>query len=230
MKSTIDDIAMLLSTDWFFKRWGLWDLKSNNLANKSMQQMCRSIVLDLLDGESNYREVSHTEIRVRRTYEKFFIATSDCKLLESDVEFLRQVANETSDESKDLEFVTYLEILTQMIISDQESSVGSGISASLISKIAPFFEDDLSDEIIVLCENPRTEWDRKISKATSDLPARLGDFALSVRKQRIHFAQFWSKIRAVTTMEERKLICNWYEELGLQIIGIDISLPEFCLN
>lgn len=228
MNATIDKIVMLLSTDWFFGKWHLWGLQSPESVRRSMQQRCRSVVLDLLAGESNYWEISFSEDRLRRTFDDFLVAAAESNLLEKDIDFLRQVASETVLESQIMEDISLLEILTQMLVSDSSSQ--SAMSKELISKITMLFEDTSVSGVIAECENPKSDWDKKIRDATADLPARLGDFLLAVREQRHHFIRFWERLVATTSKEERNQLRAWYHNTSLELFGSHMELPANLLN
>ncbi|WP_211443569.1 hypothetical protein [Collimonas humicola] len=225
MNPITDKIAMLLSTDWFFGKWHLWGLQSAEDVRRSMQQRCRSIVLDLLAGESDYWEVSFTEERLRRTFDDFFVAATESKMLGKDIDFLRQVASETVLESQEMSDISLLEILTQMLVSDLDSASKSGMPRELISKIAMFFEDLSVSGVISECENPKSDWDKKIRDATADMPTRLGDFLLAVREQRHHFIQFWERLVATTSREERNQLRIWYNNAAFDLFGSQVDLP-----
>jgi hypothetical protein len=229
MKPEIDKLVMLLSTDWFLEQWTLLCMKSDLPTRLVMMKKCRTIVEQVLGGALNYWEVSFEDTRLLKTYGSFFAAATECKLHVSDINFLRKIADQNQSEIEEGNNISILASLTQLLISDTSNEVIKGVSVKTVETIAPIFGvSNLSrSDIVALCLNSNTDWDKKIRNMTPDLPDMLGDFLLSVYKQMHHFVQFWGRVVENTSLDERAQLIEWYRDTAVKLMCRSLEIPKW---
>lgn len=229
MNPVIDKLVMLLSSDWFLGQWTLLCMKSDLPARLAMMQKCRAIVAQILGGALNYWEVSFEDTRLLKTYESFFAAATECKLHISDIDFLRKIADQDQLGIEEGNHISMLASLTQLLISDSSKEVRKDISVETVETIAPIFAtlDVSRSDIVPLCLNSNTDWDKKIRNLTPDLPDLLGDFLLGVYEQMHHFIQFWALVVENISPDARAQLIEWYCDTALELIGRDLEIPKW---
>lgn len=224
-----DQLAMLLSTDWFLGQRTLLCPKSDESAQVVMQQKCRAIVEYLLDGASDYWQVSFKDARLRDTSDSFFTAAVESGLHDADIELLRVIANQSDSTEKEADNISLLGNLTQLLISESSSEVIIDIPEELIARIAPFFlANNVSRSVLVsLCLGSTSVWDRNIREKTTDIPDMLGDFLLTLYKQTYHFVEFWRKVVENTSSDERTQLLEWYRRAANELTMRHLEFPQW---
>lgn len=228
MTQIIDQLAMLLSTDWFTEKWHLFGMRSDLPTRQAMKQKCRTIVSKLFDGESDYWLISFDDARIQSTYTDFFSVATDCKLHAADVEFLRQIADQTPAEIKEFESTALLNSLTELLVSDSSPDVAMNLSDGVIATVtSTYAATSLIDvDFVALSLNSNKDWDIKIRNMTSGLPEYLADFATDICEQRHHFVQFWARLVEKLSEDERKELLQWYEDAALELTKRGLEFPR----
>lgn len=229
MTQIIDQLAMLLSTDWFAEKWYLFGMRSDLPAREAMRQKCRAIVSQLFDGEIDYWLISFDDTRIRSTYTSFFAAAIDSGLHASDVEFLRQIADQTPAEVKESENTALLKSLTDLLVSDSSPDVAKNLTGKVIATvISTYAATSVIDvDFVARCLNSNTDWDIKLRNMTSGLPEYLADFATDICEQRHHFVQFWARLVERISENERKGLLQWYENTALELTKRSLEFPSW---
>lgn len=65
--NSVDQTAMLLSTDWFLPHWSLIGIQVAEPSKECFQQGCRDIVLQFIDGVEEYYLINFSEARTEQT-------------------------------------------------------------------------------------------------------------------------------------------------------------------
>jgi hypothetical protein len=229
MTQIIDQLAMLLSTDWFAGKWCQFGMKSNSQIREAMKKKCRAIVSQLLDGESDYWSISFDDGRIRRTYDSFFSAATDSKLDASDIEFLRQIADQTPVEIKESETIALLNSLTELLVADSSPEVAKNLSEDTITIVISIYTATsmIDIDFVALCVNSNTDWDMKLREMTSGLPEYLADFATDICEQRSHFVQFWAQLVENISENELKNLRQWYSNTALELTQRNLEFPRW---
>lgn len=229
MNQIIDQLAMLLSTDWFLGQSALFGMKSDVPAREAMKEKCRDVVLRLFDGESDYWLVSFEDARIRNTYDRFFSAAVESKLHTSDIEFLRQIADQTQSEMKEADNTLLLKSLTQLLVSDSSSEVVKNLSSEVVATIASTFAAASINEMdfVSVCLGSNTDWDKKIRGMTPGLPEYLADFASDICERMLHFVQFWRQLNEKISSDERAQLLGWYSDTALELTKRSLEIPRW---
>jgi hypothetical protein len=229
MTQIIDQIVFLLSADWFMEKWYLLGMNSDLPTREAMKQKCRTIACELLDGTSDYWLVSFDNIRLERTYRDFFSATIDCKMDVSDVEILRQIADQTPVEITEFENTTLLKSLTELLVSHPGTEVDENLSTNIIETATSTYAATriIDVDFVTLCLSSKTDWDVKLRNLTSGLPEYLADFATDICEQRHHFVRFWALLVEQISEKERKNLLQWYQKTALDLTKRRVQPPRW---
>jgi hypothetical protein len=229
MNKNIDQLAMLLSTDWFLNFWPSLGLQSPLASRLKMKDRCRDIVVDFFAGESDYWLVSFDDSRIRSTYDSFFAAAAAVKLIGRDVEFLRRIANQTATDLADAEQNELLESLTQLLVSDRDPDVIKHLPLHLIETVSLIYLDikNANVDFVSFSMRSGTKWDQQIRNMTSGLPEYLADFASSLTSQTMSFPKFWGALtNNIASQSELQLLIRWYEETAMELVNRQLELTH----
>lgn len=227
MSKTIDQLVMLLSSDWFFSKWHLLGLGSPPVAREALQQSCRALTVEFLDGEVDYWMISFDPERIRRTQANFFAAAVRSKLSESDVDVLQRIANRTEDEENGHHDASLLVSLTLLLATSGAEAADEFLDKSVISRVrstSRTFEFDMESMAPEwLCS--RTEWDMRLREMTNDLPEFLADFAQDIITSSTKFHVFWKAVIEKLDTSQKASLVAWYQATALKLVGQHIELP-----
>ncbi|MES2296716.1 MAG: hypothetical protein V4582_06710 [Pseudomonadota bacterium] len=225
----IDQVVMLLSTDWFREHWALLGIRADAGKIKKLQSLCREIVCDMLSGEESYWMISFDDARIQNTTQQFERALKDVKLDQSSSSIVRSFTSPANADVSEVDVVSLLENLTLLLMSDDDEDVRKNISPELLKVIRATFEiSNLSQvDFIKVCVNSQTEWDCRMRSLTNDLPEYLADFAASLHEQTIQFVKFWTQLSLRTSTEDRLKLLAWYEETSIELTGARPSFPNW---
>lgn len=217
MEKRVDQLVMLLSTDWFFPYWpviGLWvELPSR----QRLQQQCRRITAQFMAGEDQYWWVSASAGRLQQTRDALQTA----------------VVAESLPAGTLLHWPELLAGKTRMLNSYSnwltcatEALFDQGVSQlSLCPEDACMLEHALLNygaqrvDFEQLAISSSTLWDDKIRRQTADLPTHLTDYFGFQDDAQGWFASFWLQVQqslspdGVTQLQ--RCYCSWLLEQGV---------------
>ncbi|HEY9683404.1 MAG TPA: hypothetical protein V6C86_17630 [Oculatellaceae cyanobacterium] len=190
----LDQIVMLLSTDWFLECWNLLGLDESRSVRLSIQHGCRRVVEQILGSAKSYWNATFSAARLGETetlLRKHLVAS---KCSKDHVELILYVGRIKDDRQRDLQMVhqaTY-----QLVLFGEETS--PMLSARLIEQIRSTWNSYSEEsEILEAAFNDRSSsWDMEISALTTDIPGYLLDHALVITKIR-KTEMFFRKARQI---------------------------------
>lgn len=220
---------MLLSADWFTGQWYLFGMKSNLAIQEAMKRKCRTIVSEIIDGEPDYWSASFEDGRVAHTYRSFFSAATDCKLHASDVDFLRQIADQTSTEINESDTITLLKSITELLVSDSSPEVAKNLSENTSEiVISTYAATSIVDvDFVAISLDSNTSWDLQLRNMTYGLPEYLADFATEICERRQHFVKFWARLVNRISEDERQNLLQWYNDTALELTQRSLEFPQW---
>ena len=196
--ATADQLAMLLSTDWFLPHWRLIgiDAGSNDIA---FQQRCRGIVRNLIGEASEYYHISFTETRLATTRMALVRAAAAC-VPTAGTERIEQIC--TPDPYRDEKHKTawvLLDVVGPEMLQDQdlEPTIRTALNGA-----KQWFKFD-SELLNRQCVESPTDWDSYIRRLTPEQPSALFDF---VAAGLIVEAQFAFVLNQLTTTQRDSLL------------------------
>jgi hypothetical protein len=227
MKGALDRLVMLLSSDWFRSHWHDIGLMAAVAEQEQLVQHCRDIVQQMMDGQTEYWNISFEKSRISDTYNRFFDAAERCKLDRHDLEILRSVADEniflaTGSGGSEVLLLS----LTQLFVQDSSFRIENGgeLSAKLIEKLSAICDAKVAPDFRLLCQASTTSWDHLLRMMTPDLPDHLGDFAELIFNQIDESSRIWAQISSTLNDEDQELLANLYSKMAEDLAGQRIDL------
>lgn len=221
MNNRIDQLSMLLSTDWFSDKWALLGIQSDRLRCQNMQRECRQIVADLFGGEQDYWLVSFESDRIKSTCEKFFSAAKESSLEAQDIKRFKCILEDSESQMSE---TSLLENLTHLLISNPDAETLRGLPLALVEKlIAIWAKLEVPLDLKSALNASTTEWDIDIQKRTPGLPEYLGDFAVGLCSRLSFIEQFWAQVMKEVLEEEKNELLTWYRQMAQELAGRQIS-------
>lgn len=230
MKGSLDRLVMLLSSDWFRSHWHDIGLMVAVGEQEQLVQDCRDIVRRMMDGQTEYWNISFEESRISATYNLFFGAIVRCKLGQHDVEILRSVADEsiflaTGSGGSDALILS----LTQLFVQDPSFRIENGgeLSTKVIEKLSVICDAKVAPDFRLLCQASTTSWDHVLRMLTPDLPDHLADFAELIFNQIDESSRIWAQISSTLNDEDQELLANLYSKAAEDLTGQRIDLRRW---
>ena len=218
-----DKLAMLLSTDWFFPRWGNIGLVASRADKACIQQKCRAEVKHFIGNAEDYWNISFDEERMKHT-ERVISDAIDKYVVTGST--LSEIVNANSADLFSEFPYDLLENLTNILVSGNDV-VGNDIPSNLYETVRACWSFDEADSVdyAALCAAGIGEWDRLISDMTPDLPGMLADFAALELRPSDRFVKLWECIRNKSDGESISVLADWYEATARHLTGENKRVP-----
>ena len=221
MSNRVDQVAMLLSTDWFANKWYVFGIESNSSSCQKLKMECRVIVDELFSEEKEYWLVSFDDDRIEKTRKMFFSAVSHSSMDKQDVDRLTRIVEKSESEMKE---ASLLENLTALLSSNPDDEILGKLPRSLAEKVTVICsEGQRPVDLQSALHSSTSQWDLEIAKRTPGLPEYLADFADGVRREVGFFQQSWARLMTQLSSEERDKVLSWYRQMALELAGVQIS-------
>jgi hypothetical protein len=225
----LDDLIMLLSSDWFRSHWTSIGLLVDDEAGTCIQHGCRLIVKEVIGRTKEYYHIDFSDGRLERTRLQFVNLLGRCNV---DAESARRITRLTSREIvQDVDEGTQwlLVTLSEQLINNSlaEDKKPAPAIAALIAGMAGRWTASAKQEIDVegLCLISETEWDQYLKALTPSIPERLSNYALSIPTLDA-FDVIREHLRTRLTPEQRAEVVAWYKDAGASLTGEALILPE----
>ncbi|QNK67698.1 hypothetical protein [Variovorax sp. PAMC26660] len=230
MKYRTDDLALLLSTDWFLQLWGTCGLLSPSPAAAEMNRQCREIVRDFVGENTRYWDVEYSRSRMKKTEDRFLQAMSVARLVAHDRETLSGLNQGQSSNTHSLENTSLIFNLLMLLTSNgvADKDMRDGITPSMFQKIqaslAKHADEDRS-EIVGAASQARTRWDAWAAQITSEIPGLLLGVARDVYDYNGPAAALWGSLRSGMSESEMSALKLWLNHWGQELAGVAVIDP-----
>jgi hypothetical protein len=208
----VDQLVMLLSTDWFKPYWNSIGLDINENAKASIQQGCRQILGQILSGVENYYHTSFSEERLAQTrlmLESLVTGSVPETRVLAVIEEWTKLSHEGQKAAWICSSLTGEALLGQ--ISEEDLRLGPAITSIMVGALAKY--DLESFEFVEICEASETSWDRYTRGLTPELPTTLADTLGSVLTS-WRFEAFWNSVRGKLAPTQRNELIAWYRRMA----------------
>jgi hypothetical protein len=201
----IDELVLLLSTDWFLPYWPEIGIQINNKKKIGIQQGCREIVTQILGSAEDYFHCDHSPERKEETYSKF-------KALIHDLDAQRDLSNTHAEwaalSHQELSASFSFAIATLQLVHRCDSEGSENLDAEIAAVIQETWVD--ADAYLDLCWKSMTNWDA-YTRNIMDSPTSLSSTLKSIFRHH-RFMAFSARIRLRLTQEQREQLSLWYRE------------------
>lgn len=227
INSPIDNIVLLLSSDWFFRYWQFIDLEVEENVRISLQAECRKIVSEMMGSASQLLNISYTDKRQNETVRLLQEAFKKFKADTNSINRIDKILFGPLSRHEDVQSAWFLESLTEEIVTGEYDSDASTLSPELITKVsARWLATEINQpdfEALNLASN--SKWDIYVRSLTPDQPSMLSDFLSSGLLRPWRFLRFWKSLDFTDT--ERANLRSWYKSSANKITTEDFELPAW---
>jgi hypothetical protein len=221
-----DDLAMLLSTDWFFGAWGMLGLSSTSKDRLAIRAGCRLIVNDVLAECDDYWEADFSPARLEKTAQHLIGLFSSADVDNHDQETIKKLTYGTSSVDGLTPQASLVFNLIWLLISEYRlnEEMRAAVSESAFEHIeaAAISASDSEDLIVRLGSVQSTEWDERLKRATTDNPNHLIDVAREMSRQIDAFPKLWNHLRERLSEREFASLCVWLSQSSQLLAGKDV--------
>lgn len=219
-----DDLAMLLSTDWFFGAWGVLGLSSTSTDRLAIREGCRRIVSGVLAECDSYWDADFSPARLEKTALQLIGLFGSLSLDDHDHRIITKLTYGTSDLGDlglDASLITNL---IWSLVSEYRTNeeMQTAISKSAFDRIEETASTlDVEEFIVQLGGAQSTEWDERLRLATPDNPTHLIDVAREMSRRIDAFPKLWNHLRELLSEQEFASLCAWLSLSSQRLAGKD---------
>lgn len=226
MMNFLDQLIMLLSTDWFKPYWIILGIDLDDSEKGLIQKGCRKIVLQIIGGAKEYWLAIFSNSRREETRSLFHALIGGSRA----ASVLSNMAAEWADISdEDMKASWIFDTLTEELVTgetDESLKLDSGVRSVVLARRPErtSLEIDFRD----LCERSGATWDRYTRQLTPTLPTFLADSLLSFLTAR-RFKSLWFSVCHSLTSEQRDELIGWYRARAKSRVRTDIA-PSYMVT
>lgn len=208
----VDQLVMLLSTDWFMPFWETLGINADDIAKRSIQQGCRRIVDQILAGADSYYHISFARERVEET-RSLLLSVADRAATDETLRVVAERWDKLSDEDQKAAWMW--SALTLDVLSVRLRAPDNGLDPGIVETIFREHETYYMEayEFAAICEQSRTSWDQYTRTLMDEQPTALADTLASVLTS-WRFEKLWYLIRNRLSSEQKDELIAWYRRMG----------------
>jgi hypothetical protein len=208
----LDNLVMLLSTDWFKPYWGAIGIILDDSKKNLMQQGCRQIVSQIISGAGDYWSISFSRDRYRETRARL---DSLSKTHGTEEAVIGAIEEWSALSDEDMKAGSLFESLTEDLFFEGSTLPSYALDVDLKVIISKVRDDQWSIAIngADLSSRSKSSWDRYIRELTPDLPTYLADTLFSFLRAQ-HFKACWTLIVNRATKEQHTKLVAWYKAMA----------------
>jgi hypothetical protein len=223
----VDELVMLLSTDWFFEQWLVIGIEIERQTRRAIQIGCREIVRQIVGPAVDYWHVSFAKERLERTRSMF----SDL-LQSSGIEaslITKIVALEIGPDIHAASNGTRWALLhfTEMIANNSAEAQNTILDPKIKAELITIWR--AWDALEVDCEdssaNPSSQWDKYVRGLTPDLPSKLCEYLRQDLLGKMRFEILWDFIHSRLTLAQRNQLFDCYRSLATSFGMNELNIP-----
>jgi hypothetical protein len=219
MKYRTDDIALLLSTDWFLQVWGECGLQSPVEAAVAMKKECRSIVQGFVGENDSFWDVEYSLPRMKETEHQLINAMRVSRLIASDQEVFSDLIHGNTARRDTHGDASLILNLLNMLVADAErdKEMLDGITPTMLAKVK--VELGRSTDYSGIVAQLHSEWDKWVASITSEIPELLTNVARDVHDYNGPVGTLWGRLRSSMTDLEMASLEQWLNHWGQYLAG-----------
>jgi hypothetical protein len=224
VKTEIDFLIMLLSSDWFFDHWGLIGLDADPAKRRHIQLDCRKLIDQFLSGvpEGEDREYWLTDFSMERhsqTYDLFFLAVEESRVGVAFAATAKLLLTGPVASERDRSAAWFLGRLTQELVKRSASVDQEPLSPEIVQRVVEVWSGLKPAEVNLkrLEVASDSDWDLQLRFVLPDRskysPPQergiLSSFATGIIKPTA-FVRFWDSVTRKLSSSERSTLADWY--------------------
>jgi hypothetical protein len=228
-RSNLDDLVMLLSTDWFAPYWLKIGLGADQSAKVCLQKELREIVRQIIAGANEYWLVNFSNERLNETRRLLTAALRKCDVSLATFRRISELADGQQSATVDEKTKWLVTSISEQILQGcpgldfQPSRAADQALQKVRHIVGPDKRLDISFE--ELCLKSQSQWDIFIRGLTPDLPTKLSDFLASIATVS-YFDQLWAAINSELLASEKHELLECYGAIALSLTGEPLQFPQ----
>jgi hypothetical protein len=168
----VDKVVMLLSTDWFLPFWSVVGIEASQ-QKLCVQNGCRQIVHEVMNGATNYYHINFSDDRLRATRQSIRDLARKCRLSESSEMSLEDLVDSRPEREQFYKGAWLFRTLANNLANDDRLDASTKIVLERTRRKHAVM-DDLDFE--QLCLRSNSAWDNYTRSLTPKLPTSLANF------------------------------------------------------
>jgi hypothetical protein len=205
----IDELVLILSTDWFLPYWQEIGLHLNIETRIAVQQGCREVVSHILGDAEDYFHCDHSSERMQETASRFRGLMQD---LNVERDFQTTYAEWFALSHQELTASFCYSLVTRELVRGSGGNEPLSLDSPAIAAIQESWVDPESnaDAYLDLCWKSMTDWDAH-SRNIMGSPTALSSTLKSVFRHK-RFMAFSVRLRSRLSKSQREELTSWYRE------------------
>ena len=218
--NSVDQAAMLLSTDWFLPHWALIGIQADQPSKEQFQMGCRDIVLQFIDGAEDYYLINFSEERTEVTRGRMRALADACKFrgdAKANIEdLIKSKPHRTRFHTIAWLFMT---VIKKLIDDDQLDFE----TKALLSQSEVDFSAYRDVDFKRLCMKSKSQWDTYVRGLTPELPGTLSDLlSVSLLSSR----QLRAILQALTSAQ-RTILFSQFKSAAQSWMGAEVEESDW---
>ena len=231
VETRIDQIVMLLSTDWFFDYWGTIGLAISHQERRTIQEGCRNIVKQIMGSAKDYYLTVFSNTRLNQTRSMFNALLGNVRLGEGAINRINLLTSAEADPRLDDGLRWLLTHITDLLLDEspliKQHELNPAIKQRLqnVCDQSGLFDSDTVD-FEELCLDSRSEWDEYVKNLTPELPTTLSDYLEAEILRGDRFEIIWTTIQTEVSPTEQQELMSWYRAVARSATGGEVTFPH----
>ena len=207
----IDDLVLLLSTDWFLPYWPEIEIHTNEDKKLNIQLGCQEIVSQILGDANDYFHCDLSPERKQETYSRF---KTLLRTAETENDFSRICQEWAILSHRELTASFSLWLATLDIVHGLNPEKSASLDSTIVAVVHETWTDPEPNAhlFLDLCWKSMTSWDANIRNILGS-PTALSSTLKSIFRYKRCIA-FFAQLRLCLTHMQRKQLSDWYRETG----------------
>jgi hypothetical protein len=215
LDTMVDMVAMLLSTDWFLPYWSVIGIEATN-QKRCVQEGCREVVQQSINGAANYYLVSFSDERLEVTRQSMRALAKKCGLGESAETSFGNLVDSEPERDQFYKGAWLFRTLVDKLVKDDRLDASTRLVLERTRT-----EDQATDDVDFeqICEQSTSAWDNYIRSLTPEVPTSLANL-LSVGL--VTSGQLTRVLAQLTPMQRAGLLSR-FQSTAKSVTGVDVD-------
>jgi hypothetical protein len=211
----VDDVVMLLSTDWFLPYWSVIGIEAPN-QKLCIQKGCRQIVHEVMNGATDFYCINRSDERLEATRQSIRALAKECRLGESAKMRLGDLVDSRPERDQFYKGAWLFRVLIDNLVKDDQLDATIRlVLGRRRNKHAAMNDLDFEQ----LSSRSNTAWDNYIRSLTPEVPTSLSNFLLVD----LVVSQLLTSVLAQLTPAQREELLSRFQSIAKSVTGVDVD-------
>jgi len=212
----VDEVVMLLSTDWFTPYWHVLGISAPEKQRKCFQSGCREIVKRMVDGASDYYHINFSEKRIERTRNDARKLATNCIVHQASSFNLEELIGSNPCREEFNRTAWLFQSLIDTLVGD--AKLDAEIRRILENSRHELTQVD-SGELASACSRADSVWDKFVRGLTPELPTSLSDFVSTDLAANVRLNHILKRL----TQSQKDSLFSRFRAVAESVSGVDVD-------